>query len=148
MCLSYLNSSCKKNFMLNVFALNDTFKHTIYLPEISFAHSLFTENTDINREITMCRANASSSPCGNRTERMALSVPHSQCHGSHLICHWKTFSVSTKLSSCSSTANSKLEYLRAPKQRRNVPRPTETVRTGETRELYYLRGGNQTGLKL
>lgn len=36
--------------MLNIFALNDKFKHTIYLAEIPFAHSLFTEYTNKLRD--------------------------------------------------------------------------------------------------
>lgn len=65
----------------------------------------------------------------------ALSGYHSRCHGSHLICRWETFSALTQLSSCSSTANSKLGYLLAQKQRRNdVPRPTETAQTGQKKK--------------
>lgn len=129
MCLSYLNRLYKKNFILNVLALHDKFKHTIYLLEISFAHSLFIKYTHINWEAQKCRAYASVSPSGNGTKRSALSVDHSQCDGSNYIWHERTFSGFTKPSSYSSTSYSKLvrvlhtteaEKQQCPKTYRNM----------------------------
>lgn len=48
MCLSYLNSFCKKNFMLNIFVFNDKFKYIIYFIEILFEYLLFIECVNIN----------------------------------------------------------------------------------------------------